>query len=82
MKINEIKSEADFNNFKNGKNGAVLFTEVLTYLLIHANTGHECSCDNYQLPTAEEIMNAPDTLTLSTKAERAANANRRQNKKA
>ena len=56
MKIHEIKSEADFNNYKNGKNAAHLFTEVLSYLLAHVNKEHCCSNDkvtNVNKPTAK-----------------------------
>ena len=75
MKINEIKSEADFNIYKNGKNGAVLFTEVLSYLLAHVNScgcSKETSCDSTPEPKEP----------IPTKSNRPTNANQRQNKKA
>ena len=45
MKITDIKSEADFNIYKNGKNAAHLITEVLSYLLTHVNKEHCCNDD-------------------------------------
>ena len=53
MKITDIKSEKDFNIYKNGKNPAHLFTEVLSYLLAHVNKEHCCKDD------ANEVTNSP-----------------------
>ena len=65
MKITDIKSEKDFNIYKNGKNPAHLFTEVLSYLLTHVNTS---SC----LPEIDlsNVGNSPTTLKIKPKTKK------------
>ena len=50
MKITEIKGEADFNKYRNGKNLAHVHNEVLGYLLMKANTTCPCKEDEPKKP--------------------------------
>ena len=65
MTIKDIKSEKDFNIYKNGKNPAHLFTEVLSYLLAHVNKEH--CCNEEVTNKANEVTNSPVKGTPKSK---------------